>query len=271
MCFHRRTFLTAASSIAIGSLTGCRSAPVSGRKQFVLIPESQEIAMAEESFNQVIASEKPSTNTRYQEIVRRVGTRIAIAANKPSFQWDFRLFESDSQNAFALPGGKVGIYEGIIPVCENEAGLAVVMSHEIAHAVARHGSERISQQTAVQGVRSVLGYAISGSSATGQNLVLNAYGAAAEYGLILPYSRRHESEADAIGLQLMAQSGYDPSEAPRFWQRFGAASVGPKPPVWASTHPSDVQRAADLAVAVPQADLLYRAAINPVGLGESLS
>ena len=247
---------------------GCRTAPVTGRKQLVLIPQAQEIAMAEQSFEQIIATEQPSSDARLQQMVIRVGTRIAAVANKPNFQWDFRLFDSASQNAFALPGGKVGIYQGIMPVCQNEAGLAVVMSHEVAHTLARHGSERISQQTAVQGVQSVLGYALSGSSATGRNLVLNAYGAAAQYGFILPYSRAHESEADKIGLQLMAQAGYDPTEAPRFWQRFGNNSQSPSPPIWASTHPSDSQRAADLTADLPIALQIYQASISPIGTGE---
>ncbi len=270
MCFHRRKFLEGTGAALAMTFCGCRTAPISGRKQFVVIPEAQELGMAEQSFAQILATESPSTNARWQQIVTRVGTRISQIVNKPNFQWDFRLFDSSSQNAFALPGGKVGVYEGIMPICQTEAGVAVVVSHEIAHTIARHGSERISQQAAVQGVQSVLGYAISGSSDAGRNLVMNAYGAAAQYGLILPYSRRHELEADSIGIQIMAQAGYDPAEAPRFWQRFGAASGPASPPIWASTHPSDDQRASGLLNLLPQASVAYQSAPVRVGLGETL-
>ena len=270
LCRSRRSFIACLGGSALVGATGCRSAPVTGRRQLVLIPESQEVAMAEQSFAAVLAEEQPSANARWQEIVTRVGTRIAMVANKPAFQWDFRLFGSPEQNAFALPGGKVGVYDGIMPVCQSEAGLAVVMSHEIAHAIARHGSERMSHQAAVQSVGSVLGYAVRGSSQSGQNMLLNAYGAAAKYGVILPYSRQHELEADSIGLELMASAGFDPAEAPRFWQRFAAAATGPAPPTWASTHPSDAQRAAQLAMLVPAATPLYEAAPLRVGMGEIL-
>jgi predicted Zn-dependent protease len=232
------------------------------------MPKEQENAMAEQAFAQVVATETPSTNVRLQEIVNRVGTRIAAVAEKPDFRWDFRVFASPAQNAFALPGGKVGVYEGIAPVCYNEAGLAVVLSHEIGHTIARHGAERMSQEAAVSSVQSVLGYAMNGASETGRTMVLNAYGAASQYGFLLPYSRTHELEADQIGLVLMAKAGYDPAEAPRFWERFSAASTGPAPPTWASTHPSDAQRAGQLALAVPAANALYQATPIRVGLGE---
>ena len=269
MCFHRRDFLATFGASAM-LLAGCRSAPFTGRKQLVFLPQQQEIAMAQEAFAQVLATEKPTSNVRIQGIVQRVGARIAAVSERPDFQWDFRVFDSPSQNAFALPGGKVGVYEGIIPVCQSEAGLAVVMSHEIGHTIARHGAERISQEAAASGAKSILGYAMSGSSETGRTLVLNAYGAATQYGLLLPYSRKHELEADLIGLHLMAKAGYDPAEAPRFWERFSAASTGPQPPTWASTHPSDAQRAQQLAFAVPQANQLYQAAPIRVGLGEMI-
>ncbi len=250
---------------------GCRSAPITGRKQLLLLPEDQEIAMGQESFAQILGEEPRSANARAEEIVRRVGMRLAAVSGRPNYAWDFRLLASSSQNAFCLPGGKVAVYEGILPVCQSEAGLAVVMSHEISHALARHGGERISQKATVQGIQSAVEYAFSGTSNVNRQLFRSAYGAAAQYGFILPYSRRHESEADQMGIDLMARAGYDPSEAPRFWTRFGqVASGGAKPPEWASTHPSDARRAADLMAQVPAATQTYLAAPIRLGLGEAI-
>jgi metalloendopeptidase OMA1, mitochondrial len=268
MC-NRREFGIGLGSALMLSM-GCRTVPVTGRKQLMFMPVDQEIAMADQAFQEVVASEKPSADARTQDIVNRVGSRIAAVAQRPDFKWDFRLFESETQNAFALPGGKVAVYQGIIPICQHETGLAVVMSHEIAHTIARHGSERVSQQSAVKSFQSVLGYAVAKQSDLGQRLIMTSYGAASQYGFLLPYSRKHELEADRIGLQLMAQAGYDPAEAPRFWERFAAASSGAQPPVWASTHPSDATRSQQLALDVPAADQLYQAAPIRVGLGEVL-
>lgn len=254
------------------SLCGCRSAPFTGRRQLLLLPEQQEIAMGQENFAQILSEEPLSANTRGAEIVRRVGLRLASVSGRPDYAWDFRLLASPAQNAFCLPGGKVAVYAGILPVCQSEAGLAVVMSHEISHALARHGGERISQQATVQGVRSAVDYAFSGTSNASRELVRTAYGAATQYGLILPYSRRHESEADQMGIALMAQAGYDPNEAPRFWTRFGQAELtaGAKPPEWASTHPSDARRASDLMIQVPSAIQAYNSAPVRLGLGEPI-
>ncbi len=228
--------------------------------------------MGQENFAQILLDEAPSSNARGQEIVRRVGLRLASVSGRPDYAWDFRLLASQTQNAFCLPGGKVAVYEGILPVCQSEAGLAVVMSHEISHALARHGGERISQQATVQGVRSAVDYAFSGTSSASRELVRTAYGAAAQYGVILPYSRRHESEADQMGIALMARAGYDPNEAPRFWNRFGqmAQASGSKPPEWASTHPSDMHRSNDLLAQVPGALQIYNAAPIRLGLGEPI-
>jgi predicted Zn-dependent protease len=262
----------ASSGVSLcGCGLGCRSAPMTGRKQLLLLPEDQEIAMGQESFTQILSEEPLSTNVRADEIVRRVGMRLASVAGRANYAWDFRLLASSSQNAFCLPGGKVAVYEGIVPVCQNEAGLAVVMSHEISHALARHGGERISQKATVRGLQSAVEYAISGTSNANRQLFRSAYGAAAQYGFILPYSRRHESEADQMGIDLMSRAGYDPSEAPRFWTRFGqVAGSTAKPPEWASTHPSDARRASDLMAQVPAATQTYLAAPIRLGLGESI-
>ncbi len=255
---------------------GCRSAPMTGRRQMLLLPETQEVSLGLTSYQDIVAKEPASTNGAYIDMVERVGGRIAAVADKPDYQWEFRVIASDVQNAFCLPGGKVAVYEGILPICENEAGLAVVMSHEVAHALARHGGERMSQSLAVDGVKQAVAYATQKQDRARREILLKAYGVASEYGVILPYSRKHESEADHIGLMLMARAGYDPSEAPRFWQRFARASQtgaqqGNKPLEFLSTHPSDARRASDLEALLPEAMKLYVTAPSRYGMGEGLA
>ncbi len=171
--------------------------------------------------------------------MKRVGKRIAAVANRKDYQWDFRLIESETQNAFCLPGGKVAIYQGILPVCEDEAGLAVVMSHEIAHALARHGGERMSQNMASDGAKVLIDKVAGKYVPEKKELLMQAYGVGSKYAVLLPYSRKHESEADQIGLRLMAKAGYDPTVAPEFWTRFGSMKEGDSMPEFLSTHPSD--------------------------------
>ncbi len=250
--------------------SGCRTAPLSGRRQLVIIPESQEITLGIQAYEKTLSEQPMSENEQLIEMVNRVGQRIAAVADKPEYDWEFRVIASDTMNAFALPGGKVAVYEGIIPICQDEAGLAVVMSHEVAHAIARHGGERMSQQTVVTGIGGVIN-AVSqrkADPATADKL-MQVYGAASKYGVILPYSRKHESEADAIGLILMAKAGYDPSVAPEFWERF-SRQTGAKPPELLSTHPTDARRAANLRALLPEAMNYYKAAPEQLGMGEVL-
>ncbi|MFN7730845.1 MAG: M48 family metallopeptidase [Pirellula sp.] len=270
--WHRRDWLAAACAAPwILGCCGCRTTPITGRKQLRFIPGSMEMSLGEQSYAEVVSQSPASKNAAWSNAVLRTGQRIASVANAPDFRWEFRLLESPQQNAFCLPGGKVAIYEGIIPYCQNEAGLAVVMSHEIAHALAHHGAERMSQQAGVQGVGTVLGWAMTETTPATRELAMKAFGTGTQYGILLPYSRHHESEADAIGIQLMAKAGYDPSEAPRFWNRFGQAKSGTdKPPEWASTHPSDQRRTADLESRLPQALTEYQSAPAHYGIGEQL-
>jgi metalloendopeptidase OMA1, mitochondrial len=248
---------------------GCRSAPMTGRKQLLMMPETQELSLGQQTFQEVTADVQESSNARFRELVSRVGHRIAAVSGRGDYQWEFRVLASDEQNAFCLPGGKVAVYEGILPVCQNEAGLAVVMSHEVAHALARHGGERMSQNAAVDGVKTVVGYAMQNQDQMRREAAMRAYGIASEYGVLLPYSRKHELEADHIGVMLMAQAGYDPAEAPRFWNRFGQAmSADGKPPEFMSTHPSDERRASELTKLLPTAQGHFAKATSPVGLGE---
>lgn len=191
-------------------------------------------------------------------MLQRVGKRIAAVAPLPDAQWEFVLFESKDANAFCLPGGKVGVYTGILPITKTEAGLATVIGHEVAHAVARHGGARMSEQLALQGAGQVLGSVVAEKY---KNLTMAAYGATAQVGIALPHSRIQESEADHIGLLYMARAGYNPEEAVAFWERFSAAHGGVSSgPAFLRTHPVDSQRIADLKTLLPKAKAEYRPA-----------
>ena len=258
----------AAASLMI---SGCQQVPESSRKRIVLLSsEEKENQMGLSAYQEVLSSEKVTTNEKYAEMVRRVGNRIAAVANRPDFAWEFNVIESDTQNAFCLPGGKVAVYTGILPVCESEAGLAVVMSHEVANAIARHGGERMTYQTAQNLGKAAVGYITQSQDEQKQKIVLAAYGAASEYGIILPYSRTHELEADSIGIMLMAKAGYDPSEAPLFWERFAALKQGEAPMEFLSTHPADATRSANLRELVPEALQHYEKSAQKIGLGEPI-
>ncbi len=205
------------------------------------------------AYQDVLKAEPATKDEKAIERVRRIGQQIADAANQPNFQWEFNVIESDTQNAFCLPGGKVAVYTGILPVCENDNGLAVVMSHEVSHAIARHGGERMTYQSAQNLGKTGLAYLTKKQDEQKQKIVQTAYGVVSEYGVILPYSRKHELEADHIGLLLMAKAGFDPSEAPKFWDRFSSAKKGSAPMEYMSTHPSDESRAAALRALLPEA------------------
>ena len=257
-----------ATAFLFGS--GCSTAPVTGRRQLLIVPESQEIAMGVAAYEELLSSEPPSQDERAIALVNRVGKRIAQVANRPDYEWEFRLIAKDSQNAFALPGGKVAVYEGILPVCANEAGLAVVLSHEIAHALARHGGERTSQTAIAKGLEVVLDRTVRDQQAYNQRLIMGAYGAASQYGVLLPFSRKHELEADSIGLALMARAGYDPREAPRFWDRFAALKQGSQTLEFLSTHPDDERRRDQLLQQLEQVLGDYRAGPVRYGIGDEI-
>ena len=271
VCATACAAIAVAGSLAV-SVSGCRSVPMTGRRQLLFTSESKEVEMGRTAFADTLSSETPSSNAEAIAMVERVGRRIAAVADRDDYEWEFKLIASPTKNAFCLPGGKVAIYEGILPVCKSEAGLAVVMSHEIGHALARHGGERMNHQAVVSGVGSVGKILMNNTEAIDaqkQEMLLGAYGAVSKYGVVLPYSRKHESEADAIGLKLMAEAGYDPSEAPLFWERFGGDG-GPKPPAFFSTHPSDARRAADLREQLPESLAIYKQAAQQYGLGEDV-
>ncbi len=256
--------------VGLGTWSGCHTTPIAGRRQVLLVPEKQEVAMGVDAYEDILKKETLSTNPQYVEMVERVGRRIAAVAGKPDYQWEFKVIASQQTNAFALPGGKVAFYEGILPICQTEAGLAVVMSHEIAHALARHGGERMSHGALSSAIKKAVEFGASEQTEQDRELIMGAYGATSKYGVILPYSRKHESEADHIGLMLMAKAGYDPTEAPRFWERFAQINAGQKPAEFLSTHPSDARRAATLRELLPDAHKLYAKATTKYGMGETL-
>ena len=248
-------------------ISACTTTPVSNRSALILIPKSQEISLGIQSYNEILKREKESEDTQLNQIIRRVGQRIASVSDMPKLEWEIKLIESDQKNAFALPGGKIAIYTGILSVAKNEAGLATVMSHEIAHVIARHGAQRMTQQMLLQGA--MIGAGLSMKNSTQKNIVLSALGVGVLYGFTLPFSRLHESEADQIGLIYMAKAGYDPNEAINFWQRFGQVKGGKGPPEWASTHPADATRIQGLRSYLSRAKYDYQNVKVKYGLGQS--
>lgn len=271
--FSRRDWMVAAGGglLGIGSLCGCQTAPMTGRRQLLLVGREREVALGAEAYDQTLQEQPLSGNAAAAEMVRRVGERIAAVSADSGFDWRFELLQSPQQNAFCLPGGKVAVYEGILPVCESEGGLAVVMSHEIAHAIARHGSERMTHSMVSDTVKQGVERIVKARAPDRLQTVLAAYGAASQYGVILPYSRWHETEADRIGILLMADAGYDPAEAPRFWSRFGALGESADAlPEFLSTHPSGERRTRDLQELLPGASQRYALAARHFGQGSPL-
>jgi metalloendopeptidase OMA1, mitochondrial len=250
-------------------LSGCSTTPISDRKSFILIPMSQEIALGKQAYKSALKDQKDSDNQHLNKLLRRVGERIAKVSHLPQLDWEFRLIDSKDQNAFALPGGKVAIYTGMLEICKNEAGLATVLSHEIAHVIARHGAQRMSQQLVLTGA--LMGASLSLKNNTQRNIIMGALGLGVLYGITLPFSRGDEAEADQIGLIYMAKAGYDPEEAIRFWKRFSIAKGKQGPPEWASTHPADRTRVSGLNSYLSRAKFKYRNTKLKYGLGENLT
>ncbi|HYC79191.1 MAG TPA: M48 family metallopeptidase [Planctomycetota bacterium] len=256
----RAIVLAATAALGLGALGGCTSAPVTGRNQLIMTSEAEEAQMGVEAFQEVTAGSRLSTNAAWTQMVQNSGRRIAAVANRPDFQWEFRLIAEDTVNAFCLPGGKVAFYEGIMPVCRDEAGVAVVMGHEVGHAIARHGGERVTQTMIAQNGVAIIAEIISGKSPELARAAAPALGAGVQVGALLPFSRKHESEADEIGLFLMADAGYDPREAPRFWERMVQATGGERSWEFLSTHPDPQNRIKRLNELMPEAMTHYEAA-----------
>ena len=250
-------------------LISCATTPVSNRSTLILISKSKEIALGKQSYNKILKKEKVSENKKFNRIIQRVGKRIAAVSHMPKLNWEIKLIESDQKNAFALPGGKIAIYTGILSVAKNEAGLATVMSHEIAHVIARHGAQRMTQQMLLQGA--MIGAGFSMNNNKHRNIILSALGLGVLYGFALPFSRSHESEADQIGLIYMAKAGYNPHEAINFWRRFSKIKEKKGPPEWASTHPADATRMRGLRRYLSRAKYSYQNLKVKYGLGETFN
>lgn len=251
--------------LGIGLLlfAACAKVPITNRKQMKLLPKSTLNELSLSSYREFLSTHTLSTNQANKEMVLRAGNRIKAATERffsatgkskylSGYKWEFNLVEDPSVNAWCMPGGKVVVYTGLLNVTQNEDALAVVMGHEIAHALANHGNERMSQGLIAQMGGTALSVALSQKPAETRNLFLNAYGAGANLGAILPFSRLHESEADEIGLILMAIAGYNPEESVPFWERMAKAG-GATPPAILSTHPSNATRIENLRKLIPKA------------------
>ena len=248
--------------LALGAVLGaCRTVPYTHRRQISLVPEGEEMQLGLTSYQQALSQAKLSTDAEATAMVRRVGERLAKAADRPDYKWEFNLLDDPKTvNAWCLPGGKVAVYSGILPVTRDENGLAVVLGHEISHALARHGAERMSQGMLAQLGGAALSVALADRPAETQALATQAYGAGAQVGVLLPFSRKQESEADHIGLILMAKAGYDPANAVPFWERMAALNKGGGGAGlsrYLATHPPDEQRIADIKKELPEAEGYY--------------
>ena len=240
--------------------TACETVPYTGRSQLQLLSPSQEGEMGVQAYAQILGQSRVSADTAATGMITRVGSRIAAATGHPEYKWEYRLIQDDKQaNAFALPGGKVAVYTGILPITRDEAGLAVVLGHEIGHVVARHGGERVSQQLLVNvGLEATMA-ALSGGNPNTVQQVGALLGAGAAVGLLLPWSRAQESEADHLGLILMSKAGYDPRAAVDLWRRMADhARTSGRPPEFLSTHPSEVTRIQQIQAWLPEALQHYK-------------
>lgn len=257
--FSSNKIVTAALSAAVftGLFSGCSTVPVTGRSQLNLMSPGEEMQLGLTSFEEMKKQVPVSKDAAVNALVQRVGQRIAAVASTdmPEAQWEFVVFESKEANAFCLPGGKVGVYTGILPITKDEAGLATVLGHEIAHAVARHGGERMSTAMVIQGGGSLLGLGLQKTDPKWQAAAMMAYGYGTQLGAELPHSRAQESEADHIGLIYMARAGYPPEAAVEFWQRFGEFNKqqGSNTPWFLRTHPLDETRVKQLQGWIPEA------------------
>lgn len=245
-------------------LSACKRVAITGRKQVTLIKESELVLLSDQEYRKFLSTNKVVKGTRDAERVQRIGKQIANAVenyyrqNKleskiNDFAWEFNLVQDSLVNAWCMPGGKVVFYTGILPICQDDDGLAVVMGHEIAHAVAQHGNERMSQGMMAQLGAAALSVATTSQTEQTQNLFMQAYGVGAQLGVLLPFSRKHETEADRLGLVFMAMAGFNPDKAPAVWERMGALSGGEEPPVFMSSHPNSKTRVADLKAYIPVA------------------
>lgn len=258
----KRILLTGIAAAAI--VIACATNPFTGKSTLALVPDSQILPSAFSQYSAFLKENKVITGTADAQRVRTVGMRIKGAAEKwlaangqsdylNNYQWEYNLVDSKEVNAWCMPGGKIVFYSGILPITQDDAGMAVVMGHEVSHALLNHGQQRMSADVLTQLGAVGVGAAVGNKSEATQQIAMQAYGAGAQFGALLPFSRSHESEADKIGLTLMAIAGYNPDTAVAFWQRMAAKSSGQAPPEFMSTHPSDATRIANIKAMIPQA------------------
>lgn len=247
------------AAVVVCLAVGCATAPYTKRSQFIVVPESYETSLGVDAYRQVLGKEKITHDPKFVDPVREVGQRIAKAADKPDYRWEFNVIDDPkTANAFALPGGKIAVYTGLFPIARDSAGLAAVLGHEVGHALAHHAGERMSQNLAVQVLGTGLSVGLGGQSSETQSAIMQAFGLGAQVGVLLPFSRTQEAEADHIGLILMAKAGYDPHAALDLWKRF-AKMEKKSPPEYLSTHPNYDTREQNISGWLPEAMGYYRA------------
>lgn len=268
-------YLSSVLILAAMVLSTCGSVPMTGRKQLSLVSEQEILTLSLQEYDKFKKEAQPSTDKTNTALVQKVGRNIANAVETwlrnngyeselQYYSWEFNLVKSTDVNAFCMPGGKIVVYEGILPITRDETGLAVVLGHEVAHAVAKHANERMSQQMVAQYGSAAVGVALSTKSEAVQQIGATVFGLGAQYGVLLPYSRKQELEADQLGLIFMAMAGYDPRQAPAFWERMEQSSGG-SVPEFMSTHPSDHTRIQKIQEELPEALKYYK------GAGQSTS
>ena len=254
--------------VALMLLAGCSSVPLTGRKQVLLVSDQEVLSSSLTQYNDYIKTATKSNNAKQSAMVTRVGQKIAAATEQylrqnglesevKNFAWEFNLVKDQQLNAFCMPGGKIVVYEGLLGIVSSDDELAVVVGHEVAHAVAKHSNERMSQQLMAQYGAAILGQAVSNRSTAVQQLATSVYGIGAQYGVMLPYSRKHESEADYMGWVFMTMAGYIPDVAVGFWQKMSAGGSG-SVPEFMSTHPSDATRIAEIKKWLPEIKAKYQ-------------
>jgi len=245
----------------------CVKIPETGHSVLLLTSPGMENQLGQDGYKEVLSKAKLNKDPRLNDILKRVGARIASQTGRSDYKWEYVLIESKEQNAWCMPGGKIAVYTGILPMMADEAGMATVLGHEVAHATLRHAGQRISQ-----GMLMNLGLSmaeVSMGNSQHKNTILGLLGAGATVGVILPYGRGHETEADLVGLKYMAKAGYDPRQSVAFWQRFSRSSGG-APPEFLSTHPGAATRIRDLQHRLPEAIPLYENSSQKFGAGEKL-
>jgi predicted Zn-dependent protease len=261
-------------------LSGCGSVPITGRKQMLLVSDQEMLGLSLQQYDAFMQAAQKSTDMTNTALVVKVGKNIAMAVETflsnngykselANFAWEFNLVKSDEVNAFCMPGGKIVVYEGILPYTQNETGLAVVLGHEVAHAVAKHSNERASQSLLTEFGSGMVSAAISSKSETTQQIVAAAVGLGSQYFITLPFSRNQELEADKLGLVFMSMAGYDPRQAEGFWMRM--AQKGTSTPEFMSTHPSDEHRIQDIQKYLPEALKYYKSAGGAVSSAKTSS